>query len=371
MKFDRLMDQLAGVFAILVLGIGSLLVLAPFFTALVWGAILAYCTWRPFKRLTAIFGGKRVYAAVLIVLFIFVVLLGPIFYAGFAFFNKVPDIVTAIQDRLTAGLPPLPSWLLDVPFAGPRLDKVWTDIAARNPETLARAQEMAGPVLRTGLHAGLAIIGGLGLLALSVLFALFFYIGGENVAKSLSAAMNHIAGGRSAYLLELVGNTVKGVVYGILGTSFLQAVLCAVGYWIAGLPSPALLGLVCFFLSILPAGTVLITVPAAIWLVQQGSSGMAIFIVVWSLGVGLIVDNVLKPMMIGRSSHVPFILIMLGVLGGAAAFGFLGVFIGPTLLAVAHTVLQDWTAETAIEEEAEETRGAAIEAGPLPAGRAH
>jgi len=368
MKFNRLMDQLAGVFAILVLAIGTLFVLAPFFTALVWGAILAYCTWKPFTRLASMLGGRRTLAAELIVLFIFVVLLGPIFYSGFAFFTHVPHIVELLQQRLAHGLPPLPAWVLDLPLVGPRLEKLWVEVAARNPETVARAQELAGPLLRGVLHVALAIVGGLGLLALSVLFALFFYIGGENAAKSLAAVMHHIAGGRGAYLLGLMGATVRGVVYGILGTSFLQAILCAIGYWIAGLPSPAMLGLVCFFLAILPAGTLLITVPAAIWLVQQGSSSMAIFVVVWSVVVGFVVDNVIKPMMIGRSSNVPFILIMLGVLGGAAAFGFLGIFIGPTLLAVAHAVLQEWTAESALKagEELEEEAFSPRGGRPLP-----
>lgn len=353
MRLDRLMDQLIGVFAILVLAGGTLFVLAPFFTALLWGAILAYCTWRPFQRLTVLMGGRRIRAALLIVLFIFCVLLGPIFYAGFSFFAHVPDIVAWLQQRLAEDLPPLPDWLTGLPFVGSRIDKAWTEIAAHNPEMVARVRELAGPTFRTMLHAALSVVSGLGLLALSVLFALFFYIGGENVATSLLVAMRRIAGERGHSLLMLVGGTVKGVVYGILGTSFVQAVLCGVGYWIAGLPSPALLGLATFFLAIIPAGPLLVIVPGAIWLAQTGNGGWAVFLVIWAGVAGIVVDNVLKPMLIGKSSHVPFILIMLGVLGGAAAFGFLGVFIGPTLLAVANAVLQDWTAGTALAQDAE------------------
>jgi predicted PurR-regulated permease PerM len=350
MRLDRLMDQLIAVFAILVLVGGALLVLAPFFTALLWGAILAYCTWGPFNRLTAVLGGRPVQAAALIVLFIFCVLLGPVFYAGFAFFAHVPDGVEWLQLRLARGLPPLPDWLIQLPFVGSSIDEAWAAITARNPEMVARLRELAGPLLKTMLHAGLAVVNGLGLLALSVLFALFFYLGGESVATSLLIAMRRIAGERGRDLLGLVGGTVTGVVYGILGTSFVQAVLCGVGYWIAGLPSPAVLGLVTFFLAILPGGTLLIVVPAAIWLSLNGNGGWAVFLVAWSFVVGVGVDNVLKPMLIGRTSHVPFILIILGVLGGAAAFGFLGVFIGPTLLAVARTVWLDWAAETALKQ---------------------
>ena len=146
---------------------------------------------------------------------------------------------------------------------------------------------------------------------------------------------------------------MKGVVYGILGTSFVQAVLCTIGYWITGLPSPALLGLATFFLAILPGGPLLIIVPGAIWLAQNGHGGWALFFILWNGAAGMVVDNLLKPVLIGKSSHVPFIFIMLGVLGGAAAFGFLGVFIGPTLLAVAYAVAQDWTAESGAEQSVE------------------
>jgi len=360
------MDQLIGVFAILVLVGGTLLVLAPFFTALLWGAILAYSTWRPFKRLTAALGDHGVWAAVLIVVLILGVIFGPVFYASFAFSAHAPDLVESLRQHLTEGLPPLPDWLADLPLIGSRIDDAWSAIAERTPEMMARLRELAGPIFKTALHAGLVIVNGLGLLALSVLFAFFFYIGGENVATILLAAMQRIAGERGRELLTLVGGTVKGVVYGILGTSFIQAVLCGIGYWISGLPSPAVLGLVTFFLAMLPAGPLLIIVPGAIWLTQNGNGSWAIFLVIWTVAVGISVDNVLKPILIGKSSHMPFILIMLGVLGGAVAFGFLGIFIGPTLLAVAHAVLREWTAEKISELEAQPVP---VEAVSAPSAR--
>lgn len=354
MRFERLMDQLVGVFAILVLVGGTLLVLTPFFTALLWGAILAYSTWGPFSRLKSAFGGRGVWAALLIVAFILCVLLGPVFYAGFAFSAHAPDLVELAQQRLNEGLPRLPDWLITLPFVGSRIDEAWSAISARTPEMMARMRELVGPMFKIALQAALAIISGLGLLALSVLFAFFFYIGGENAATTLRSAMQRIAGERGRYLLGLVGGTVKGVVYGILGTSLIQAILCGMGYWIAGLPSPALLGLATFFLAMLPGGPLLIVAPGALWLAQTGNGGWAIFLFVWVIVVGIVVDNVLKPMVIGKSSHMPFILIVLGVLGGAAAFGFLGIFIGPTLLAVAHAVLREWTAEKTLEQQEEQ-----------------
>ena len=345
MKFDRLMEQLTGVLALFVLVGGALVVVAPFMTALLWGAILAFSTYRPYLRLAQALGGRRGIAALLIVLLILLVLIGPVLYAGTAFATRVPELVGAVQARLGAGTPPLPDWITQLPLVGPRIEEGWAAVAARNPEVVVRLRQLAAPVFGAVLATGLSILQGIGLLILSVLFAAFFYLSGDSLAAALRGAMTRIAGARAPVLLGLIGGTVEGVVYGILGTSLAQALLCAIGYWIAGLPSPGVLGLLTFFLAVIPGGPLLVVVPGAIWLVQQGETGWGVFLVAWSLAVGLGIDNVLKPIIIGRSSHVPFILIILGVLGGAAAFGLLGVFVGPTLLAVAHAVLRDWVTE--------------------------
>lgn len=370
MKFDRLMEQLTGVLALVVLVGGALIVIAPFMTALLWGAILAFSTYGPFMKLTGAVGGRRGIAALLIVLAILVVLIGPVVYAGSAFATRVPDLVLAVQARLGAGTPPLPDWIVHLPLVGPRIEETWDAIAARNPEVVVRLRQLAAPIFGAALAAALSVAQGIGLLILSVLFAAFFYLSGDSLGAALQGAMRRIAGAQAPGLLALIGGTVKGVVYGILGTSLVQALLCAVGYWIAGLPSPGLLGLATFFLAVIPGGPLLVIVPGAIWLVQQGATGWAVFLVVWTLAVGLSIDNVLKPIIIGRSSHVPFILIMLGVLGGAAAFGLLGVFVGPTVLAVAHAVLRDWVAiKTGLPSGA--PPAPAVGSAPAEAGAAH
>lgn len=371
MKFDRLMEQLLGVLAVLTLTAGTLIVVGPFITALIWGAILAYCTWQPFKWLAAAFGGRSVWATLVVVALILLGLLGPILYAGVAFSTRVPELAAMLQDRLVAGMAPLPDWVTQVPVVGERLEKAWEGIVSQNPEVMARLKELAGPMLKAALAAGLSVMSGLGLLVLSILFAAYFYVSGESAAAGLRAVMRHIAGARADELLMLVGGTIKGVVYGILGTSLVQAILCAVGYWIAGLPSPALLGLLTFFLAIIPGGPLLVVVPGALWLAQTGHSTWAIFIVVWAAAVGISVDNVLKPILIGKSSHVPFILVMLGVIGGAAAFGLLGVFVGPTLLAVTHAVLRDWVAVSVVEQPSARAAAAAREAASQVAMNRH
>jgi predicted PurR-regulated permease PerM len=131
------------------------------------------------------------------------------------------------------------------------------------------------------------------------------------------------------------------VVYGILGTALVQAVMAGIGFLVAGVPGAGVLALLTFFLSVLPVGPPLIWLPAALWLFHQGSTGWGIFMLIWGVGVSS-VDNFVKPWLISQGSAMPFLLIFFGVIGGALAFGFIGVFIGPTLLAVGYRLVAEW-----------------------------
>jgi predicted PurR-regulated permease PerM len=138
-------------------------------------------------------------------------------------------------------------------------------------------------------------------------------------------------------------NTIRGVVFGILGSLLAQGILAGVGFLVAGVPGALLLGFLTLFLSLVPGGPALLWLPASVWLYKQGATGWAIFLALWGLLVVGTADNVIKPYLIGRGSDLPFIIVLLGVLGGALAFGVIGIFLGPTLLAVGYTVVRDWT----------------------------
>ena len=343
MKSDQLIERLAAVFALIILVGGSLLVLAPFTTALLWGAILSYSSWGLYRRLTAALGGRRKWAATLIVVIILIVVLGPFVYAGFAFGAHVHEIVALVQRLFEDGLPDLPPWVGRIPLVGSNIrgflgasdkQQFGTDRAIAYARGAGRQVDSGGGDC---CHAWSGAVG------VEYRARVLLLYRGEGAAAWLNAGMRRIAGERADYLLALAGSTVKGVVYGILGTALVQGILAGFGCWIAGVPAPALLGLATFFLSVMPGGPVVVWLPAAIWLYHGGETGWAIFLVVWGvLAVGMS-DNVIKPILIGKNSDMPLILVMLGILGGALAFGFLGVFIGPTLLAVAYTVLHDWT----------------------------
>jgi len=343
MSSGQLIEKLAAVFALIVLIGGSLVVLAPFATALVWGAILAYSSWYPYSVLSRWLGNRRGLAALVCVLVATVIVLGPFVYAGASFSAHLDELTGLVNRYAERGFPQLPEWLSSLPYVGPQLQSSYDQVIHADSEMVANLRKLIAPVGHVLLGAGLSIGGGLGQLALSIILAFFFYTGGELAVEWLRGGMRRVAGERADHLMALAGGTIKGVVYGVLGTAFVQAVLAAIGFWIAGVPGAAILGFVTFFLSVVPMGPPLVWIPAALWLYHSGETGWAIFMVVWGAVVVGMADNVIKPLLISKGTGLPLIWIMMGVLGGALAFGFLGVFLGPTVLAVAYALLRDWT----------------------------
>ncbi len=191
---------------------------------------------------------------------------------------------------------------------------------------------------------GLDVGQGIFQLSLSVFISFFFYRDGAVVVEKFHDVAKRIVGDRTHHLLGVVGGTVKGVVYGILGTAIAQGILAGIGLWIAGVPLPLLLGLLTFFLSLIPMGPPLVWAPATVWLIYHGRVGWGVFLGIWGLLVISGIDNLLKPYLISRGSKLPFALVFLGVLGGMIAFGFIGIFLGPTLLAVGYSLIQEWSA---------------------------
>jgi predicted PurR-regulated permease PerM len=339
-KPDRL-EQNLGWIALLLLLIGCLLVLRPFVSALLWAAILCFAIWPLYQRLLKVLLGRRTWAALLMALGMILVILLPFLVVGVTLADNVKEFTSAARTWIDAGPPAPPAWLAKLPIVGRQAAEFWQSLATDNAklgETTKRLLELVSGWL---LIASLAITRGLLQLALSIFIAFFLFRDGLAVATRLTAGVERIGGERGKHLLEVAGKTVRGVVYGILGTALVQALMAGIGFVIAGVPGAALLALLTFFLSVVPVGPPLVWLPAAIWLFYQGSTGWGIFMLVWGVGVSS-VDNVVKPWLISQGSDMPFILIFFGVLGGALAFGFIGVFIGPTLLAVGYRLVEGW-----------------------------
>lgn len=327
---------------------GCVWVILPFVTALLWASVLSFCVWPIHRRLLARLGGRKTLAALLMALAMVCVVLLPFVVVGVSLADNVKELAAAVRAWVDAG-PSMPGWVVKIPFVGEYLATQWAAFAADSRRLANAARPLLEPLGRGLLGAGMIVGRGIVELSLSILIAFFFLRDGKAIAERLCSTADRIAGERGGHLLNIAGNTVRGVVYGILGTALVQAVIAGIGFVIAGVPGALLLALLTFFLSIVPMGPPLIWIPAALWLFQQGQTGWGIFMIIWGLLVSS-VDNVVKPWLISQGSDLGFLLIFFGVIGGALAFGFIGVFIGPTLLAVGHRLVQEWSASPATLE---------------------
>lgn len=198
------------------------------------------------------------------------------------------------------------------------------------------------PAQQGAIKAGLLLGDGVLQLSLAAFVGFFFYRDGAALVRAARSALQRVVGRLEQGLFLTVGGTIQGVVYGIVGTAIAQGVVALIGFLIAGVPGALLLAFLTFLLSIIPVGPPLIWGGATAWLFYQGQVGWAIFMAIWGFVAISGIDNVIKPLLISRGSNLPFLLVVLGVFGGVIAFGFVGIFIGPTLMAVAYALTRLW-----------------------------
>jgi predicted PurR-regulated permease PerM len=335
---------------ILVLG-GCLLVITPFVTALLWAVVLSFSLWPLHRRLVNLLRGRRTLAAALMAAALVAVVLLPFVVVGFTLADNVQELKGAIERWMNEGPPPAPSWLAKVPVIGPRASAEWQTLAANGAALLQKAKPFIESVSLWVLKSGFTLGKGVLQLALSILIAFFLLRDGVSVSDRLKVGIQRIAGTRGEQLLQVAGKTVRGVVYGVLGTALIQTVLAAIGYLVAGVPGAGVLTLLTFALCVVPAvGVPLIWIPATIWVFTQHGTGWGIFMIIWGLIVSS-VDNFVRPWLISSGSKLPFLLMFFGALGGLIGFGFIGLFIGPTLLAVGYKLVQEWLWSSTIQSE--------------------
>jgi len=336
---DRLLIQIV----LLALLGAALWVMAPFISALLWGAILAFASWPLMRLLTRVLGGRETLAASLLTTAWILIVALPLVWLGFNLADHIRDATAFVRDVQVGGLPEAPDWLGGIPLVGERLVRWWQSMDQQGAALIASIKPHLGQVGNWLLARSSQIGSGMLELSLSLVFVFFFYRDGPRLAAFVLRLLQRLAGERAEYYLELVAGTVQRVVNGVIGTAAAQALLALIGFLIAGVPGAIVLGLVTFMLSLIPMGPPLAWIPATGWLVWKGEYGMAVFLGMWGTFVISGVDNVLKPYLISRGGNLPLVIVLLGVFGGLIAFGFIGLFIGPTLLAVGYSLLLDWS----------------------------
>ncbi|NWN61566.1 AI-2E family transporter [Pseudomonas allii] len=342
---DRLLVQIL----LLVLFGASFWVMAPFWSALFWGAVLAFASWPLMVLLTRWLGGRESLAAGILTLGWMLLVALPLVWLGFNLADHVRDATALIKDIQVDGLPEAPAWLGSIPLVGERLVAMWDSIDQQGAALMVSIKPYLGQVGNWLLARSAQIGGGILELTLSLVFVFFFYRDGPRLAMFVHRLLERLIGDRAGYYIELVAGTVQRVVNGVIGTAAAQALLALIGFLIAGMPGALVLGIVTFLLSLIPMGPPLVWIPATAWLAWKGDYTYAVFLGVWGTFIISGVDNVLKPYLISRGGNLPLVIVLLGVFGGLIAFGFIGLFIGPTLLAVAYSLLMDWSATQAQE----------------------
>jgi predicted PurR-regulated permease PerM len=342
-KYSGTIQAAIAIVAMGLLLLGCVLVLAPFFSAILWGILLCFSTWGIYCELRRILGERSSLAALAMTLLLAAVVVAPFIIVGSSLAGNVTDVIQVIRHFVEAGPPAPPQWLDDIPVIGPHVHDYLMHLAGDQAAQREQLRSLISPLKTVALELGKALGHGIFAISLSLLVCFFLYRDGDAAAARLETAADRIGGERGRGLLEIARVTLTGVVYGILGTSLVQGVFGGIGFWIAGVPGAFLLGFATFVLSFVPLGPALLWLPAAGWLYHQGFAGWATFLVIWSLVSNVLVEQALKPIIIARTGGTPFLIVLFGVLGGAITFGFIGVFIGPALLAVGYALIDEWS----------------------------
>ncbi|QPF75967.1 AI-2E family transporter [Roseateles sp. DAIF2] len=331
--------QLAAVVSVVV---GCYLILTPFIPAILFAAVACSSSWPLHQRVRRALGGRAGWAAALMVLLLVVLVIGPTAVLALSLVDDVAAGVDAVKGLLDHGPLLPPAWLRDIPLIGGPLDSYWQRLAASREELTALLKSLIEPIKNFLVGTGKALGASLLQLVFAAFVGYFFYRDGEATVQAIRKILARLSGPLGDELLATIDSTVTGVVHGIFGTALAQALVALLGFLVAGVPGALALGTATFFLSMVPIGPPLVWGGATVWLFYQGSVGWAIFMLLWGLLAISSIDNFVKPYLISRSSSLPLLLIVLGVFGGILAFGFIGVFIGPPVLAVGLTLVQLW-----------------------------
>jgi len=331
-------------------------ILRPFIPAVIWATTLVVATWPLMIQVQRRLWNIRGLAVAVMTLALLLVFVVPFWLAFTTIADNFERIVEWGSSLASFKLPPPPEWLTGVPLFGARAAQFWESVAAGSVDALvAKAAPYAGGAASWFVAA----LGGLGIVfvqfLLTVVVAAIMYVSGEKVAAATQRFGYRLAGERGKQSVLLAGQAIRSVALGVVVTALAQSVLGGIGLALAGVPFAAVLTAVMFMLCIAQFGPLPVLVPVVIWLYWSGESGWGTFLLVWTILVGSL-DNILRPILMRKGAHLPLVLLLAGVIGGLIAFGLVGIFLGPVVLAVGYTLLQSWIAEETISRDQVVTR---------------
>jgi len=318
----------------------SFIIVRPFIAIMVWSAVLAVALYPAFRWMAARLGGRRGMAAALITILSLLIIVGPATWLGLGLIESLRDL----SDRLQSGtlpVPPPPDAIRRWPLIGQPIHEFWDQASTNLKSALATVFPLLKPLGSTALS--LAADTGVGVLKflVAVVIAGFLLPPGPALVQALKAFSVRVASARGEQLVELAGATIRTVSRGVIGVALLQAILVGIGLLAAGVPGASLIALAVMVLGIVQIGAAPVLIPVIIWGWTTMAPTAALMFTAYMLVVGL-VDNILRPILIGRGLTTPIVVIFIGVVGGTVTQGILGLFLGPIVLAVAWQLLVAW-----------------------------
>jgi len=347
----RSIDLARVVMQVLALGVliaASLWIIRPFAVAAVWAATVVIATWPVLLSVQSWLGGRRSLAVAVMTLVLLLILLVPVYFAISTIVSNVEQITGWSKSLATLTLSGPPRWVDAIPVIGTSIATRWRQLAAAGPEQIST---YLSPLARKLALWFLQQVGNLGLLLiqflLTVIIAAIFYANGETAAIGVEAFLRKLVGMQGVKAVHLAAQAVRSVAQGIVVTAILQSVFAGIGIALVGVPFAMLLTALMFVLAMVQIGAAPVLIGAVIWTYSREGVLWGTGLLLWSIFCGTF-DNVLRPLLIKRGADLPLLLIFAGVVGGLIAFGVIGLFIGPVVLAVAYTLLADWVSDNEV-----------------------
>jgi predicted PurR-regulated permease PerM len=319
----------------------------PFLVPVIWGAIIAITVFRGHHMLEVALGGRGTLAAVLVTVLLLIMLVVPSILLGNSLVTGVESLVDTFQTGRFS-IPPPPDSVARWPLIGEPISRFWT-VASQDP---SQAFRQASPLLKYVGSWLLVAAQGAGVALMQLVLAIFisgaFLAHSEAASRVARSVAHRLAGERGLTLANVAEQTVRSVASGILGVAVIQALLAGVGFLIAGVPAAGLLTLICLLSGVIQLGVVIVLIPTVIYLFSTAETTVAVGFLVWAILIAPI-DNILKPVLLGRGVDVPTLVIFVGAIGGFLSSGIVGLFLGAVVLALGYKLFLAWLQQEEIK----------------------
>ena len=315
-------------------------IIKPFINLLIWGTVLAITLYPLHKRFTRMLNGRKWISASIITLIMFLLIIGPATMLTLATVDEFKNIRELYNEGLII-IPPPDENVKNWPVIGSAVFEQWTAISANILEFYKKHAETFNPIGLKILDLLSSVGMGILLLMASFLVAGIMMVYGEQGAEFANLFFARLAGKQSEVMEKTVAITVRNVAKGIIGVAFIQGMLAGIGLVIAGVPLAGLWALLGMILCIIQIGILPVSIGVIIYIWTSADTTTAVLLTIWMLFIGII-DNILRPIMMGIGAPVPMLVVFMGTIGGFIFNGFIGLFTGAIILTLGYQLAIGW-----------------------------